>query len=310
MSGRKNSRVLMIGLGQIGYANAEYMAGQGNAVDGYDLDDRAIQRALEAGIIAGEAEDFGDYDYYVVCISTHNPGDMSRPYMDGLFDVARRIGREGRAGALVAVESTVAPGATGEVNRILGHRLHVAHFPHRYFFKETAEHGVRQLRVLGGCLPCCTYEARRFYEVILGIPVHIVSSVVYAELSKIIENSYRFLDIAYAEELKMFCDAYGLSFQELRDALNTKWNVEVLEARSGIGGHCLPKDSQMYLEMAMRVLDESLLGSAKEVDRSYRLSLAHREENLQPKPELAEEPIPTSGAVEIKRKSSILKAVE
>jgi UDP-N-acetyl-D-mannosaminuronic acid dehydrogenase len=132
MKGRKNSRILMIGLGQIGYSNADYMASQGNAIDGYDLNKSAIQRAQDAGIIAGEAEDFKDYDYYVVCISTHRPDDMYKPYMDGLYDVAKRIGREGKEGALVSIESTIAPGTTREVNKILGHRFHVAHFPHRF----------------------------------------------------------------------------------------------------------------------------------------------------------------------------------
>jgi UDP-N-acetyl-D-mannosaminuronic acid dehydrogenase len=134
---------------------------------------------------------------------------------------------------------------------------------------ERDTHGVRQLRVLGGCEACCVEAALRFYKDVLNIPVYPVSSVVYAELSKVVENTHRFLEIAFAEELKIFCDVYGLNFEELRDAINTKWNEGLLEARAGIGGHCLPKDSQMYLHLASQVLDQSLIKTAKQVDGSY-----------------------------------------
>ena len=281
MGERKKSRILVIGMGQIGYSNAEYMASQGLDVDGYDLNKKAVARAIDEGIIAEEAEDFRGYEYYIICISTHSQENMFKPSMEGLYDVAHRISREGKNNALVAIESTVTRGASNNVNEILGHRLHVSHFPHRFYWKEKDEHGVRQNRVLGGCEPCCTAMAMRFYETILGIPVHVVSSVEYAELSKIIENSYRFLDIAFAEELKMVCNEYGLSFEELRTAINTKWNVEVLEALSGIGGHCLPKDSQMYLDMAKSVVTDSLLETAKIIDSEYRLHIGLNSEKIQ-----------------------------
>lgn len=69
-----------------------------------------------------------------------------------------------------------------------------------------------------------------------------VSTIEVAELSKIAENSHRYLQIAYAEDLKMCCDKIGIDFNELRNAMNTKWNVDLPEAREGIGRHCLPKD--------------------------------------------------------------------
>jgi UDP-N-acetyl-D-mannosaminuronic acid dehydrogenase len=94
-----------------------------------------------------------------------------------------------------------------------------------------------------------------------------------AELSKVIENSHRFMEIAFAEELKMLCDAYSLDFAELRDAVNSKWNVKILEPRKGIGGHCLPKDSQMYVDLTKRVLASSVVDSAKAVDEDYRAGL-------------------------------------
>jgi UDP-N-acetyl-D-mannosaminuronic acid dehydrogenase len=91
-----------------------------------------------------------------------------------------------------------------------------------------------------------------------------------AELCKIVENSYRFMEIAFAEELRMFCDRSGIEFQELRGAINTKWNINVLEPREGIGGHCLPKDSQMFLNLSKNLLETSIIDAAKKVDVEYR----------------------------------------
>ena len=280
------TNILIIGLGQIGLSNAEYMTELGLDVDGSDVDDKAVQRALSDGFIRRKAKNFRGYDYFVICISTHSPMDMFRPTMDGLYDVTRKISEEGEDGALVAIESTVTCGASNTVKELLGHRLHVCHFPHRYYSLEKEDHGVRQIRVLGGCESCCTKEAKKFYGDVLGIPMHLVNSIEYAELSKIAENSYRFLEIAFAEELRMFCDGYGLDFEVLRQAINTKWNVKVLNARSGIGGHCLPKDSHMYLDLADSVIDVSLLGTAKKIDERYRCHIGLGNEGVRSRREL------------------------
>jgi UDP-N-acetyl-D-mannosaminuronic acid dehydrogenase len=265
--------ILIIGLGQIGYSNAEYMNSRGLRVDGYDIDAKAVQRALQSGIIEKRAQNLKGYNYYVICVSTHNRGNMFFPSLDGLLRTAHRLSCEGKKGALVTIESTITKGMSSEVNEILGHRLHVAHVPHRYYANEKKEHGVRQIRVLGGCKNCCTRKASHFYHEVLDIPVYVVSSVELAELSKVVENSHRFLEIAFAEELKMFCDGYEINFDELRSAVNTKWNVKILEAKQGIGGHCLPKDTQMYVDLSKHALTNSIIDTAKTIDAEYKLSL-------------------------------------
>lgn len=278
MNGKK---VLVVGLGQIGYSNAEYMTMRGLTVDGYDISGKAIERAISDGVVRKKASSFAGYDYYIICISTHQPDDMFMPYLDGLFEITKKIAEEGKTGALVGIDSTVTRGTSLKIAKMLRHRLHVAHVPHRFYINEKYDHGVRQTRVLGGCDMCCIEKAKQFYGEILDIPVHIVNSVEVAELCKIIENSYRFIEIAFAEELRMFCDRSGISFNELRGAINTKWNVKVLEAREGVGGHCLPKDSQMFLNLLKNVLDISIIEAAKKVDERYRFHIAHREEKVQ-----------------------------
>ena len=265
----KNPKILVIGLGEIGYHNSEYMTSIGLSVEGYDIDKKAVQRALDAKIIKKEAETFKGYDYYLVCVSTHNPANMSLPYLDGLIGVAEKIASEGKAGALVTIESTIPKGTSRRIINILQHKLHVAHVPHRYFNQEKKDHGVRQLRVLGGCRTCCSLEAIRFYKNILNIPIHTLSSVELAELTKVIENTHRFLEIAFAEEIKMFCDDQDLDFLELRDAVNSKWNENILEAKRGIGGHCLPKDTRMYHELSKHLFKISTISAALQSNEAY-----------------------------------------
>ena len=201
---------------------------------------------------------------------------MFMPFLDGLFEITHRLALEGKTDALVGIDSTITRGTSNKVKQMLGHRLHVVHVPHRFYVHEKEEHGVRQTRVLGGCEPCCVREARYFYADLLKIPIHIVSSVDIAELTKIAENSYRFLEIAFAEELKMVCDYSDIDFNELRNAINTKWNVKILEAKEGVGGHCLPKDSQMFLDFSNDVLVTSLIRAAKLIDQQYRFHIIQK----------------------------------
>src|SRR5205085_11317827 len=103
----------------------------------------------------------------------------------------------------------------------------------------------------------------------IGIPMHPVSKVEIAELSKITENAHRYMQIAFAEDLYLYCQANNINFSELRDALNTKWNVNILEPREGIGGHCLPKDTKMFLQSSKSIRSK-ILTAAIEADQDYR----------------------------------------
>ncbi len=277
---KPHPKIVIVGLGQIGYHNAEYITQLGLNVEGYDIDPRAVQRALNSGVIKKETKKLQGYDYYIICVSTHNPQNMSVPYLDGLLGVAEKIEAEGKAGALVTIESTIPRGTSKKVLSILHHKLHVAHVPHRYFGDEKEEHGVRQLRVLGGCKSCCSNEALLFYKNTLDIPIYTLSAVELAELTKVVENTHRFLEIAFAEELKMFCDFENLNFEELRTAVNTKWNENILEARQGIGGHCLPKDTRMYYGLSKAVLPFSTVSAALQSNEIYKQQIGCKEESI------------------------------
>src|SRR5918992_885840 len=219
----------------------------------------------------------------------------------------------------------------------------------RWYALEEKEHGVNQLRVVGGVCDCCLRVAMQFYDgsekssfslspqsssssnelesqsdvevasmavggvggvgaagggaadekeedsaalslstnygnntskkTSLGIPMHPVPDIEIAELTKIIENAHRYLQIAFAEDLYLYSQGNNINFAELRDSLNTKWNVNILEPREGIGGHCLPKDTKMFLNSS-KSIKSKILEAALEVDDEYkrfRLSKDRRE---------------------------------
>src|ERR671931_1531098 len=157
------NKVLVIGLGQLGLPVAKYVKEKGFETYGYDLSHEAIERAEKIAAIR-KATDFSDFDVYILCVSTHKPDDVLCPQIDGLLSIVRTISREAKNGALVSIESTIPCGTSKRVFEMLNHRLHVAHVPHRWYSLEQEEHGVNQLRVVGGVCDCCLSAALEFYS--------------------------------------------------------------------------------------------------------------------------------------------------
>ena len=287
------NKVLVIGLGQLGLPVAKYVKQRGFETFGYDMNLEKMKQA-EKNFGIKSIEQFDEIDVFILCVSTHDPDDEYTPYVDGLFELARKISKDAKNGSLVSIESTVPKGTSKKIFEILNHRLHVAHVPHRWYALEEDVHGVNQVRVIGGVSDCCLKAALQFYDrnnealefnentnnentsgsaqntaVDLGIPMHPVSEIEIAELTKIIENADRYLQIAFSEDLYLYCQANNVNFGELRDSLNTKWNVKILEPRDGVGGHCLPKDTKMFLQSSKSIKSKILM-SAMEVDKEYR----------------------------------------
>jgi len=300
LSSEKFKKVLVIGLGQLGLPVAKYIKDRGFETYGFDINLDALELAHRLYGIKN-IQNFSDMDVLVICISTHRSDDIYSPETGDLMDLAFKISKEAKNGALVSIESTIPKGTSKRMFEIMNHRVHVVHVPHRWYALEEEIHGVNQLRVIGGVSKCCLklgiefYGAKgpnqdQFYSIpednnevnfseteydhingskTLSIPLHPVSEVEIAEITKIVENTYRYVQIAFAEELYLYCKENGVCFAELRDALNTKWNVDILEPREGIGGHCLPKDVKMFLQSS-KLAKSKIVTAATDVDAEYR----------------------------------------
>jgi len=322
---RKVSKVVVIGLGQLGLPVAKYVKEKGFDTFGYDINQKTMEIA-ESKYGIKKTTTFNDFDVLIICVSTHRQDDIFSPQIEGLMSVVEKISREAKTGALISIESTIPKNTSKKVFEKVDHRLHVVHAPHRWYALEEQEHGVNQLRIIGGVSNCCLQYGMSFYggtntattnsdtlslsnasnsssynnastttinnessitpsitsittsnnKLSLAIPMHPVSSIEVAELTKIIENAHRYLQIAFAEELYLYCITNGISFTELRDSLNTKWNVEILEPRDGIGGHCLPKDTKMFVNSS-NTIKSKILQAAMEIDEDYREYIKHRQ---------------------------------
>jgi nucleotide sugar dehydrogenase len=258
----KKMNVCIMGLGNIGLPVAQHISKYHKA-KGYDISQKAISNAKTYGVNA--STELKRADIYVIAVNTWYRNGY--PDMTAIDDCVKKA-REKNPNALFCFESTLTKG-TARALAIKYQLQYVAICPHRWWKQEEDKHGVVQMRVLGSLNQKSREKALSFYSS-LGIPTTLVSSLELAELSKLVENTYYYLRIAYAEELKLLCDKNQVSFDELRDAVNTKWNVDMAEAKEGIGGECLPKDIQFLINAYPQT---PLLHGAVNADINYRASL-------------------------------------
>jgi nucleotide sugar dehydrogenase len=269
--GGSRLKVCILGLGEIGLPTAQYAKRKGTQVFGYDTKQEAVEKAKKQGIKASANwQEVPTSDVYIVCVYAGLKD--ANPDFSSIYDVCEKIKEKNRSitsePCLVSVESTVLPGLGRKLyEEIFQKRVKLVHVPHRYFAGDPIRHGVKQLRVIGAVNTESLEEGCNFYNKTLSIPLHKVSSIEMAEMTKITENTFRYVEIAFAEELKIVCEKLGMGFDELRNACNTKWNIEIPEARDGIGGHCLPKDTRYFLSLAQKA---KLTDSALLVDIIYR----------------------------------------
>lgn len=265
-------KVCVVGLGQVGLPTALYIAERGFDVRGYDISEKAVRNGKNIGIEATvNWDDIPTTDIYVICVSTSLID--KNPDITAVFDICRMIAKKAEPSSLVSIESTIVPGTCRKINVDIFEYSHsLIHVPHRYWAGDPERHGVKQTRVIGAVDTESLEKGLNFYKRQLDIPLHIVPFIEIAEMSKIAENAYRYLQIAFAEELSMMCEQLGFDFQDVRTACNTKWNTKILEARDGIKGHCLPKDIRYLASLSKN----SLLESAIFVDNVYQQWLTQR----------------------------------
>jgi len=259
-------RICVIGLGTVGFPTAVYIKRHGFDVWGYDV------KPINSKFLNQTTTNWNDIpkniDVYVICVNTGL--DTSENIDIGnIYDACEKISKS-NPNALISIESTVPVGTCRNITEKFGF-TYVVHCPHRFWRENPKKYGVKQLRVLGAINNKALKKGLEFYRR-LKIPIHVAPKIEIAELCKIAENTYRFVQIAFAEELKMLCDELNLDFEEVRKACNTKWNIEILEARNGIGGECLPKDTKYSLITAENLgLSLDIVKAAIKADEKYKM---------------------------------------
>jgi UDP-N-acetyl-D-glucosamine dehydrogenase len=272
-------KVGIVGLGYVGLPLAVAFAEAGSDVVGVDTDPKRVDhlRRSESDVedvpsdqLRAVAERFTATDSYrnlagceavIICVPTPLANNRE-PDLSYLVDAATQLSRVLHEGRLVVLESTTYPGTTRE--RLLpileesglaaGREFNLAYSPERIDPGRT-DHTVRNTpKVVGGLTDECRRRAVELYGLICDDVVE-VSSPEVAELTKLLENIFRSVNIALVNELAQLCDRMGIDVWEVVDAAGTKpFGFMRFEPGPGMGGHCLPIDP-FYLAFKAREHD-------------------------------------------------------
>src|SRR3990172_3507144 len=277
----RQARVAVIGLGYVGLSLAVEFARAGFRTVGIEVDERKVE-AVNAGqsyigdvpaadvaaeVRAGKLSATTEYGVLSECdtVSICVPTPLSKtrdPDLSYVISASEAVAEYVHAGMLIVLESTTYPGTTEEiiVPRVLrngykvGQDVFVAFSPERidpgrkdYLLRNTP-------KVIGGITPACTDVAMALYgrAIVWLVPV---GSAVAAEMVKLLENTFRAVNIALVNEFLLICDKLGVDAWEIIEAAATKpYGFMKFTPGPGVGGECIPLDPQ-YLSWKLRTLD-------------------------------------------------------
>lgn len=254
-------KVCVIGLGEIGWETFKELD-KDKTIDlkGVEISDKRIEELSKFTARDIDKTIHKNCDIYI--LSVYTPKQIK--------NVLSHIDLETRP--LIVIESTMLPGDTNIILREYKD-INLVLFPHRYNPNDAEHHVFNLHRIMGAVSGDALARAVSFYKKFISMDLLILVPLEIAELSKPLENAYRYIEIAIAEEIRMMCEEKGISFDELRKAMNTKWNIDLKEARNGIGGKCLPKDCNFINDFFG---GSTLFQAALFVDEDYRKMLKNK----------------------------------
>jgi UDP-N-acetyl-D-glucosamine dehydrogenase len=293
---QQSARICIIGLGYVGLPLAVGLANAGYRVVGLetdaakvravregrtyilDVEGTAIQQLVDQGQLAAttDYDIIADMDIIFICVPT--PFDaMKAPDLSAIISAAQGISTRLRHGQLIILQSTTYPGTTEEtVLPILersglkaGIDFHLAFSPERINPGDREHHVGNLPKVVGGLTPRCTELSRRLLST-LTPQVFCVASPRAAEMSKLLENIYRSVNIALVNELALLCERMSIDIWEVIEAAATKpFGYMPFFPGPGTGGHCIPVDPY-YLSWKAREYDfyTKFIELAAEVNQS------------------------------------------
>jgi UDP-N-acetyl-D-mannosaminuronic acid dehydrogenase len=280
--------VCVLGLGYVGLPTAAVLATVGRRVAGVDLRrdildtinagrihivepelDALVRAAVAAGTLRAVADPVPAATF-LICVPTPITPDHS-PDLRHVEAAAHALVPALRPGCLVVLESTVPPGTLRELvapiiassGLVPGRDVFLAHAPERVLPGAVLREVVENERIVGGLTDACTLRCAEFYESFARGTVH-RSSAEVAELSKLAENAFRDVNIAFANELANVCARLGLDVWEVIRLANRHPRVQILRPGPGVGGHCIAVDPWFIAAAAPQ--DTPLIQAARQVN--------------------------------------------
>jgi UDP-N-acetyl-D-glucosamine dehydrogenase len=228
-----------------------------------DVPSETLRALLEAGTVSATTDYDAVRDAGAIVVALPTPLSANRePDLTIVMSAAREVGRRLRTGHIVSLESTTYPGTTREevLPILAGSGLEVGKDFYLAFSPERIDPGREDWtvkttpKVVGGVTPACTEKAVAFYKRAIDTVVS-VSSPEAAELTKLLENIFRSVNIALVNELAQLCDRMHVDVWEVVEAAATKpFGFMSFKPGPGLGGHCLPVDP-FYLAWKAREFD-------------------------------------------------------
>lgn len=281
-------KICIVGLGYVGLPAACVLAQAGHTVVGVDvrsdvvaglnkgrvhIDEPGISdllhEALEQKRFTAQAQP-EPADAFILCVPTPFK-DGYQPDLGYVEAATLSVLPVLKEGDLVVVESTIPVGATEKVAALIRtsrpeltqEALHVAHCPERVLPGNAIREIIYNDRVIGGTTPEATDRAARLYRSFSrGTVAETTANT--AELAKLAENTFRDINIAYANELSMLCNECGVDTQELIRLANMHPRVNIHSPGAGVGGHCIPVDPWFIVSRFPR--EATLIRAAREVN--------------------------------------------
>lgn len=268
------AKIAVIGLGQVGlpvsltFSEAEFN------VMGFDINE-TLRHSLKEGKIPFNEQNLeklmnsclnnksfivsedlyhtiNNSDVIIICVATPI-SDHYIPDLSALENSCNSISEFPLENKLIIIESSIPPGTFQnlilpyfEKKYIIGNNLFIAYVPERLSPGQAFEDIKKISRVIGSIDDNSSQLARELYKKIVTNQL-LQSHVKIAEISKLVENTYRDVNVAFANEIALICERYGVDASELIKICNTHPRVNILSPGPGVGGPCLPKDPYLLL---------------------------------------------------------------
>jgi len=292
--------VVMVGLGYIGLPTAALIAEGGTYVHGVDINqhvvdtinkgeihivepslDTSVSNAVKRGFLKASTKPV-EADTYLIVVPTPFK-DKNEPDISFVLSATTALLPLLKEGDMYIIESTSPVGTTEKMmNYIYEERpelegkLHIAYCPERVLPGNVMHELVYNDRVIGGVNEASTEKAVAFYSNYVKGELHKTNART-AEMCKLVENSSRDVQIAFANELSLICDKADINVWELIKLANKHPRVNILQPGCGVGGHCIAVDP--YFIVADYPMESKIIGTAREVNNYKSFWCAEKVQN-------------------------------